>query len=108
VQLTGHVRMPEEIAPLHKAIMDAETGKAQRLKGLEFEFEQQTPWELAADLELEDGEALKLPPTPEQMEAEEEEAMAREAEEARKQKKIKEREAEEERRDQELRKVDLD
>ena len=88
-------------------ILDAESGKAQRLKGLEFEYEQQTPWELAADLELEEGEALKLPPTPDQMEKEEAELLAREAEEEKRLREIEAREEEEERRAHELRKVEL-
>lgn len=107
-QLTGKTKIPDEVAPLHKAIADAESGKAQRLKGAEFEYEQQTPWELAADLELDEGEALKLPPTPEQMEAEEEEYMKMEAEAGRRERERLEREAVEEKRANELRKVELD
>lgn len=46
-----------------KALTDAETGKAQRMKGLEFEFEEDLG-EIADTIELEDGEVLRLPPTP--------------------------------------------
>lgn len=46
-----------------KALADAETGRAQRIRGLEFEFEEDLG-EIADTIELEDGEVLRLPPTP--------------------------------------------
>lgn len=69
-QLAGKVKVPECAASLQKALLDAETGKAQRMKGLELEFEEPLT-ELIEHIELEDGEILRLPPTPNQTIAEE-------------------------------------
>lgn len=60
--LTGKVRMPREAEPLHQALRDAETGKAQAEKGDGLDVNVQ---EGLNELVLEDGEVLKLPPTPE-------------------------------------------
>ena len=71
-QLQGKVAVPLEAASLMKALKDAETGRAQRLKGLENEFEESFP-EIPLDIELAEGEVLRLPPTPGQTIREEEE-----------------------------------
>lgn len=60
--LTGKVKIPSLSAGLHKALQDAETGVAQRMRGNELEFEEPCPD--IGDLELEEGEVLRLPPTP--------------------------------------------
>ncbi|KAL8277442.1 hypothetical protein RQP46_010164 [Phenoliferia psychrophenolica] len=72
VILQGKVAVPLEAASLMKALNDAETGRAQRLKGLENEFEEPFP-EIPLDIELAEGEVLRLPPTPGQTIQEEEE-----------------------------------
>ena len=54
------MRPPIEAAELHKALYEAETGKAQRQKGEALDIV------LDGDLELQEGEILKLPPTPDQ------------------------------------------
>lgn len=60
--LSGKVRVPVEAAQLQKALADACSGKAQRLKhdALDVIVYPEVP----AELVLEDGEVLKLPPTP--------------------------------------------
>ncbi|KAK4699417.1 SH3 domain-containing YSC84-like protein 1, partial [Phenoliferia sp. Uapishka_3] len=70
--LRGEVAVPIEAASLMKALTDAETGRAQRMKGLENEFEEPFP-EIPLDIELAEGEVLRLPPTPGQTIKEEEE-----------------------------------
>jgi hypothetical protein len=60
--LAGKVKIPSLAAGLHKALLDAETGRAQRMRGAEMEFEEPCPD--IGDVELEEGEVLRLPPTP--------------------------------------------
>lgn len=74
-QLTGQVKMPDAAAPLQKALLDAETGRAQRLKGAENEWEEFLPEIDSEMLSLSEGEVLRLPPTPGQMSREEEAAL---------------------------------
>lgn len=65
--------MPREAESLMTALEDAETGRAQRMKGEEFEFDAPFPVSDTESLELAEGEVLRLPPTPDQLsEAEEE------------------------------------
>ncbi|KAI5480463.1 Ysc84 actin-binding domain protein [Pseudohyphozyma bogoriensis] len=45
----GKVKPPLEVASLHKALIDAETGHAQRMKGLEQEFEAEVGVEVVQD-----------------------------------------------------------
>lgn len=71
-QLSGRTRAPREAEVLFQAIDDAESGAAQRAHGLENEFFEELDWEDPQQLDLHDGETLKLPPTPEQLEREEE------------------------------------
>ncbi|SCZ98779.1 BZ3500_MvSof-1268-A1-R1_Chr3-1g05615 [Microbotryum saponariae] len=77
--LTGKVRAPREAEALHQALEAAETGEAQRANGDEFEFEQ--PFFESEDLasSLGEGEVLRLPPTPAQVEEEEAEESRAEA-----------------------------
>ncbi|GJN89346.1 hypothetical protein Rhopal_002326-T1 [Rhodotorula paludigena] len=71
--LTGRTRAPREAESLFNAIEDAESGAAQRAHGDENEFEEVIGvWDDGAVIDLEPGETLKLPPTPEQLEREEE------------------------------------
>ncbi|GAA5896947.1 hypothetical protein JCM8208_006120 [Rhodotorula glutinis] len=70
--LSGRTRAPREAEVLFQAIDDAESGAAQRAHGLENEFFEELDWEDPQQLDLHDGETLKLPPTPEQLEREEE------------------------------------
>ncbi|ORY32006.1 hypothetical protein BCR39DRAFT_593285 [Naematelia encephala] len=60
--LSGKVRIPVEAANLQKALQDAESGKAQMEKGgaIDIIIPDDT------ELDLADGEVLKLPPTPDQ------------------------------------------
>jgi len=58
--LAGKVRVPKEAANLQQALLDAESGRAQRMKGDDLDVVVPLP----DDLELRDGEVLKLPPTP--------------------------------------------
>lgn len=62
VQLAGKPRVPVEAAELHRALKDAETGRAQREKGETLDVVIPDGADL---LDLEEGEVLKLPPTPE-------------------------------------------
>lgn len=57
-----------------KALQDAESGRAQRMKGIENEWEELLPEIDSQMLALTEGEVLRLPPTPGQM-SQEEEAM---------------------------------
>ncbi|SCV74267.1 BQ2448_6699 [Microbotryum intermedium] len=84
--LTGKVRAPREAEALHQALEAAETGEAQRVNGDEFEFEQ--PFFETEDLasSLDEGEVLRLPPTPAQVEEEEAEESRAEAIKARNEK----------------------
>lgn len=66
--LNGSVDVPREAASLQKALVDAESGAAQaKTHGgqLEYAFDAASVPRPADDLELEEGEVLKLPPTPE-------------------------------------------
>ncbi|GAA6002320.1 hypothetical protein JCM10207_001062 [Rhodosporidiobolus poonsookiae] len=72
--LTGRVKAPREAEDLFNALEAAESGAAQRAHGAENEFEEDGGlWEESAAIELGVGETLKLPPTPDQLTAEEEE-----------------------------------
>lgn len=68
IQLSGKVKVPLESAALHQALQDAETGKAQTQQGsldtLLDENNRPLTSSEAAKLDLEQGEILKLPPTP--------------------------------------------
>lgn len=64
--LTGHVKMPREAKPFIAALEDAASGKAQVREGPPPEDPMFKITPLAAAIELDDGEVLKLPPTPEQ------------------------------------------
>lgn len=61
-QLAGKVRVPYEAKNLQAALQDAESGRAQRMKGegLDVVVYPEIPDELV----LEEGEVLRLPPTP--------------------------------------------
>ncbi|WVQ84975.1 hypothetical protein IAT38_007139 [Cryptococcus sp. DSM 104549] len=59
--LAGKTRIPIEATKLHEALRDAESGVAQALKGDALDI---VIPEGATELELQDGEVLKLPPTP--------------------------------------------
>jgi lipid-binding SYLF domain-containing protein len=61
--LTGKVKIPREAADLQKALEDAASGRAQKRKGSQLDVPVD---ELAQTIVLEDGEVLKLPPTPDQ------------------------------------------
>ncbi|OXG82714.1 hypothetical protein C348_02897 [Cryptococcus neoformans Gb118] len=69
--LSGKVKVPVEAARLHKALKDAESGKAQKEKGSALDI---VIPEGATELELNDGEVLKLPPTPDQTTGHEQES----------------------------------
>ncbi|WVQ94285.1 hypothetical protein IAU59_001364 [Kwoniella sp. CBS 9459] len=69
--LAGKVKVPLEAANLHAALRDAETGRAQAQKGDSLDIVVQ---ETAPDLELNEGEVLKLPPTPDQTDGREHES----------------------------------
>lgn len=64
--LTGHVKMPREAKPFIVALEDAACGKAQMREGPPPEDPMFRIAPLAAAITLDDGEVLKLPPTPEQ------------------------------------------
>jgi hypothetical protein len=68
IQLSGKVRVPLESAALHQALQDAETGKAQTQQGsldtLLDENNRPLTSSEASKIDLEQGEILKLPPTP--------------------------------------------
>ncbi|GAA5978268.1 hypothetical protein JCM11641_001154 [Rhodosporidiobolus odoratus] len=74
--LAGRTRAPREAEPLFAAIDAAESGSAQRAHGIENEFEEDGgfPWDDVdgQTLDLDEGETLKLPPTPDQLASEEE------------------------------------
>ncbi|KAK8870081.1 hypothetical protein IAR55_000651 [Kwoniella newhampshirensis] len=61
--LAGKVKVPIEAAALQQALKDAESGRAQKEKGDALDI---ILPESAAELDLHDGEVLKLPPTPDQ------------------------------------------
>lgn len=70
LQLSGKVRIPPQAAPIHEALHEAETGVAQHRQGnnldtLLDENNRPLPSYEAAKLDLDEGEILKLPPTPE-------------------------------------------
>lgn len=71
LKLSGKVKVPVEAARLHKALKDAESGKAQKEKGSALDI---VIPEGATELELNDGEVLKLPPTPDQTTGHEQES----------------------------------
>ncbi|KDE02413.1 hypothetical protein MVLG_07026 [Microbotryum lychnidis-dioicae p1A1 Lamole] len=77
--LTGKVRPPREAEALHQALEAAETGEAQRANGDEFEFEQPFFESENLAVSLGEGEVLRLPPTPAQVEEEEAEESRAEA-----------------------------
>ncbi|SGY48329.1 BQ5605_C001g00642 [Microbotryum silenes-dioicae] len=77
--LTGKVRAPREAEALHQALEAAETGEAQRANGDEFEFEQPFFESENLAVSLGEGEVLRLPPTPAQVEEEEAEESRDEA-----------------------------
>lgn len=64
--LTGHVKMPREAKPFIMALEDAASGKAQVREGPPPPDPMFRIAPLAAAITLDDGEVLKLPPTPEQ------------------------------------------
>ncbi|KAI5480464.1 Ysc84 actin-binding domain protein [Pseudohyphozyma bogoriensis] len=72
--VSGKVKPPEQAESLYKSIHDAEIGRAQRMKGLDAEFEEEL-YPDVSQVELLDGEVLHLPPTPNQTIAEEEEEL---------------------------------
>jgi hypothetical protein len=72
--LAGKVRVPHEAAALHQAIRDAETGRAQAANPLKpdgAEVIQNAEGEMiipdAGGITLEEGEVMRLPPTPSMM-----------------------------------------
>ncbi|OCF43086.1 hypothetical protein I317_03055 [Kwoniella heveanensis CBS 569] len=69
--LAGKVKVPPEAANLHAALRDAESGRAQAQKGDSLDIVVQ---ETAPDLDLQEGEVLKLPPTPDQTDGHEHES----------------------------------
>ncbi|WWC67199.1 uncharacterized protein I206_101106 [Kwoniella pini CBS 10737] len=69
--LSGKVKVPLEAASLQSALKDAETGRAQALKGDSLDI---VVLENSQDLDLADGETLKLPPTPDQTDGREHES----------------------------------
>ncbi|GAA5928908.1 lipid-binding SYLF domain-containing protein [Sporobolomyces koalae] len=74
--LTGQTRAPREAEALINLLESAELGIAQRAHGDAFEFEEPSELDTAladANLELGEGETLKLPPTPDMLERSEEE-----------------------------------
>lgn len=69
-QLGGKVKVPPQCMSLHEALRDAETGRAQHLQGNSLDTvldENNRPLNSleASKLDLDEGEILKLPPTPE-------------------------------------------
>ncbi|WVQ64440.1 uncharacterized protein L199_002606 [Kwoniella botswanensis] len=68
--LSGKVKVPIEAASLQSALKDAETGRAQSLKGDSLDIVVQE----STDLQLNEGETLKLPPTPDQTDGHEHES----------------------------------
>ncbi|WVR03210.1 hypothetical protein IAU60_000201 [Kwoniella sp. DSM 27419] len=69
--LSGKVKVPIEAANLQAALKDAESGRAQAEKGDSLDVIVQ---ENAGDFELQEGEVLKLPPTPDQTDGHEHES----------------------------------
>ncbi|WVF66680.1 hypothetical protein IAT40_001421 [Kwoniella sp. CBS 6097] len=69
--LAGKVKVPLEAANLHAALKDAESGRAQAQNGDSLDIVVQ---ETAPDLDLNEGEVLKLPPTPDQTDGHEHES----------------------------------
>ncbi|BGP24599.1 hypothetical protein JCM10295v2_003517 [Rhodotorula toruloides] len=86
--LTGRTRIPREAESLLDAIEAAESGAAQRAHGDENEFEEVLPWEDGSVIDLDEGETLKLPPTPDQLSREEEEEEWRRQKEERNQRRF--------------------
>ncbi|TIB73433.1 DUF500-domain-containing protein [Wallemia mellicola] len=62
--LAGKVRPPLEGAQLYRTLHEAETGIAQ---GQSLEYEATIPDDVLTDLDLNENETLRLPPTPEQL-----------------------------------------
>ncbi|KAK4046191.1 hypothetical protein OIV83_006266 [Microbotryomycetes sp. JL201] len=77
--LEGMTKIPREAEDLMDALEDAESGRAQRLKGPEFETEELFPLDDPAVLQLQEGEVLRLPPTPNQLSEEEEQELRMQA-----------------------------
>ncbi|KAK4047030.1 hypothetical protein OIO90_006351 [Microbotryomycetes sp. JL221] len=65
--LEGLTKIPREAEELMEALEDAETGRAQRLRGPEFDTEETFPLDDPALIQLQEGEVLRLPPTPDQL-----------------------------------------
>ena len=82
-QISGRTRTPREAEVLLDAIEAAESGAAQKAHGVENEFEEALPWTDGSLIDLNEGETLKLPPTPDQLSREEEEEEWRRAKEER-------------------------
>jgi hypothetical protein len=82
-QISGRTRTPREAEVLLDAIEAAESGAAQKAHGIENEFEEALPWTDGSVIDLNEGETLKLPPTPDQLSREEEEEEWRRAKEER-------------------------
>lgn len=73
--LEGKTKVPREAEELMNTLDEAESGRAQRMKGNEFEFDEPFPVTDTASVDIHEGEVLRLPPTPKQLEeAEAEEA----------------------------------
>lgn len=72
--LTGHVKMPREAQPFIKALEDAACGKAQLREGPPPEDPMFRIAPIASGITLEDGEVLKLPPTPDMTDGHEHES----------------------------------
>ncbi|GAA5963267.1 hypothetical protein JCM8115_000956 [Rhodotorula mucilaginosa] len=81
--ISGRTRTPREAEVLLDAIEAAESGAAQKAHGIENEFEEALPWTDGSVIDLNEGETLKLPPTPDQLSREEEEEEWRRAKEER-------------------------
>lgn len=63
--MSGKVKVPREAAELHQALQDAETGRAQAEKGEPLDMLINSNQPSQVDLtQLQEGEVLKLPPTP--------------------------------------------
>lgn len=62
--MAGKVRPPLEAAQLYRTLHEAETGIAQ---GQSLEYETTIPDDVLTELDLNENETLRLPPTPEQL-----------------------------------------
>ncbi|WWC85460.1 uncharacterized protein L201_000323 [Kwoniella dendrophila CBS 6074] len=74
--LSGKVKVPREAESLMAALKDAESGRAQTLKGdsLDMIVAVKAQQEETEHLDLHEGETLKLPPTPDQTDGHEHES----------------------------------